>query len=304
MPLKLEEVRLEAYPASTTIPEGWKLVMTGFKTKRLPSPMPWNWYTRWNSVRHEVFHKLAMTDTGYTIDELKSAYSSPEDTTEVDRVFELYTKSWDPRRVGWDLLTNGAEPAKYRLIWRDPRVHYAREVGLEGDLSQLPFEKPVKYLSEVPRLIEEAKAPKPAAAEKAPRAPRAAKDKPAVAEPAGDFLAKFDQVPASVPGIEGSTIKQVLDVAINNFVDTSNQSLEGDDPAITVRERLYQLIDKLGFEAGAVVDYTTRYQKAGPIKIGFYKILKDLMKRYQEFKANPATAPVAQPAAEAQPVTQ
>lgn len=310
MPLTLQNVRLTPYDATEAIPAGFK-VAGEFKTRRAPSPMQYNWYSRWESVAHEVFHLLATAlatkPEGYTLDELKALYPNEADKAEVDKIINKFKGSWDHRHTGFDLvISENATPERFMLIWRDPRTAYAKEIGLEGDFSAVPHQKTPSYVEKVPQLIEEARNPKPVVekapkAEKAPRAPKAPK---AVAEaqsaPAGGYKAMFASIPApTIAGLEGDTVGAILDNAIAKFVDP-NAVVEGDAAGTKVIDKLNATIDANGIEGEVFVDLVAKAQKQTAIKSGFYKICKDLAKVVAEYKKN-ATV-VSAPAATDQPV--
>ena len=298
MPLKLEEVRLTPYDASEVIPTGFKVVGE-FKTRRGPSPMQYNWYSRPDSVQHEVFHKLATAAStktdGYTVDELKSSYDNDADKAKVDEIINKFKGSWDHRHTGFDLVTDEATGTHFMLIWRDPRVHYAKEIKLEGDHSAVPHQKTPTYVARVPELIEEAKNPKPVT-EKAPRAPKAegaaatpkapraskAKVAEVASAPAGGYLATFDTVPATFAGVEGTSIGAIVRDAVGKFV--APEAVLSDDATVKVSDRLLSVIDQNGLEGPIFVEFVARAQKDGSIKAGFYKICKDLAKKYAESK--------------------
>lgn len=317
--LKLEQVRLTPYDASEAIPAGFKIAGE-FKTRRAPSPMQFNWYSRHDSAQHEVFHLLATAlatkPQGYTVDELKGLYDNDADKAKVDEIINKFKGSWDHRHTGFDLVTDEATGTRFMLIWRDPRVHYAKEIGLEGDHSAVVHQKTPSYVEKVPQLIEEARNPKPVAekapkaprAEGAPRAPRAPKSAPAEANtaPAGGYLAAFAAIPATVEGHEGTTIGAIVASAIAKFVDSNAMQVAPDDTSVKVVDRLNQIIDSTGLEGATFVDYVARYQKETTIKAGFYRLCKDLSKKYNDFvKANAAATPApAAAATEAAPVAQ
>lgn len=316
MPLTLEQVRLTPYDATDAIPAGFK-VAGEFKTRRAPSPMQYNWYSRWDSPQHLVFHLLATAlatkPEGYTVEELKGLFDNDADKAKVDEIINKFKGSWDHRHTGFDLVANEAGD-RFMLIWRDPRTNYAKEIGLEGDFSQVPHQKTPSYVEKVPQLIEEARNPKPvvekpAKAPKDPNAPaKAPKAAKAAAEtsaaPAGGFKAAFANVPATVAGLEGTTIAVVLENAIAKFVDPNAMQIAPDDVAVKVVDRLNQVIDQNGLEAGPFVDFVARYQKETSIKAGFYKICKDLAKTYAAFVKSGATAaPAAPPEAPAAAAT-
>lgn len=307
MPLKLENVRLTPYPELTAIPAGFKIAGE-FKTRRGPSPMQYNWYSRHDSVQHEVFHLLAMAPTehptGYTVDELKGLYTDDSDKAKVDEIINKFKGSWDHRHTGFDLVVDEATGTRYMLIWRDPRTNYAKEIGLEGDHSTVQHQKTPSYVEKVPQLIEEAKNPKPVAekpakAEGAPKAPRAPKAKPAEAAtaPSGGFLTAFAGVVVALEGTEGGTISAILETAITKLVDPNAMQIAPDDVNVKVVDRLHQVIDQHGLEGATFVDYVAKYQKEGAIKAGFYKICKDLSKKWAEAAKSAAATPVAPPVA-------
>ena len=301
MPLKLEQVRLEPYPECPGIPEGWKIVGE-YKSKKDPSPNNYNWFANWDSVKHEVFHRLATTETGLTLEELKSGYEA-KDAADVDKVLKRFSESWDHRVTGWDLLTDVATGTRFRLIWRDPRACYAKEVGLTKDYSAVQFEKPPAYVTKVPKLLEEQRNP-PAVTEKAPRAPRATSTKPKAAAPAVsvNYLEKFSTVPATVPGLDGTTVLEVLNSAITRFIGQDAMQTDPDDVNVKVADGIRNILNTHGFEDGKFVEYCARYQTKGLIQTGFYGICKSLMKIYQDATAAGSTTGTPAPAETAQPV--
>jgi hypothetical protein len=307
MPLKLEQVRLTPFDAVETIPTGFKIAGE-FKTRRAPLPFNYNWYARHDSVQHELFMLLAQALTtkpeGYTVDELKALFPNEADKAKVDEIINKFKGSWDHRHTGFDLLTDVATGTRFMLIWRDPRVHYAKEIGLEGDFSGTQFVKAPTYVENVPKLMEEARNPKPVV-EKAPKAPKAAaapkapkapKDAPAATTaPAGGYKAAFMLVAATYPSIEGATIGAILEAGIAKLVDPNATLLAPDDVTIKVIDRLNSVIDQFGLESHQFVDFVAKYQKETSIKAGFYKICKDLAKLYVAHvkAAVPAAAPAA-----------
>ena len=93
MPLTLETVRLTPYDAVDAVPAGFK-VAGEFKTRRAPSPMQHNWYSRHDSVQHEVFLMLSEAHKdkpeGYTVDELKGLYANDADKATVDEIINKF----------------------------------------------------------------------------------------------------------------------------------------------------------------------------------------------------------------------
>jgi hypothetical protein len=308
--MELNQVHLEHYPKLTEIPAGFKIVGE-HKTRRGPSPMGHNWYSRWESAQFLIFQLLGLAPTnkpeGYTVDELKALFDNEADKAEVDKIISRFGGSWDHRHTGFDLVVNDqAQPPRYMLIWRDPRVHYAKEIGLEGDFSQTPYQKTPTYVEKVPQAIAQASQPKAEAAPKQPKAPKApkaegttkAKKDQATSAPEGGYLAAFGNVQATRPDVQGGTVAEIVNNAIGQFVKADAVMT---DENVKVVDRLRQVIDQNGLEGPTFVEFVAKYQKEGAILPGFYKICKDLAKVYAASKTAPAAQAQAQPATE-QPV--
>jgi len=315
MALKLEDVRLTPYDETPVIPEGFKLVGTG-KTKRAPYISQYSWYENPKGDMHEAFHVLAMAPkvnpAGYTLQELQDRFPEQKTKDEVAKMISMFSSRANSF-TGWDLISDGKESPHFMMIWRDPRVHYVAEMGLTGDFSGTLVRDP-NYIKKVPDWIAAANAPKPVKEPKAPKAPAAAKAPgtgrgrkkatvdatangaavPAGPAPEGGYIALYKTIPATLAGVEGATIGEILNIAVSRFIEpAANQSTEwGDDPSVKVVDRFLQIIDQGGLEAGSLIDFVTHYQNDNAIRAGLYRIVKDLAEVYGKH-VHGAAAPVA-----------
>jgi hypothetical protein len=95
--------------------------------------------------------------------------------------------------------------------------------------------------------------------------------------PTGGYLAEYDRIPATM------TVGDILDTAIRIYVDSDALQVPQDDVNVKVVDRLFETIDRYGLGSEELVDFVARYQKAGTIRAGFYRICKDLGIKYAEW---------------------
>lgn len=207
--LKLEDVRLIPYGSVDQVPAGWKLVVAVSRGKKPKAPIvsPWNWYSRFQSFAHELFAKLVETEAGLTIDEVRAvAVGDPENEAKSVEVLKVF-QAGQARPMGWDLITDEATGTRFRIIYRDPRVHYVKEQGMEGDFSGAKIYEPL-YLDKVRAMIEEIRNPKPPVEPK-PRVKKADVTKGEVGS-----TGKTELRPSVDPKPEGGYLKAVLDAGL------------------------------------------------------------------------------------------
>jgi hypothetical protein len=101
-------------------------------------------------------------------------------------------------------------------------------------------------------------------------------------ESTGGYLGRFASVPASLDGVEFSTIREILQRAIAKYVDPSAAQVPPDDVNCKVVDRLFETIDRYGLGSSELVDFVAKNQSAGTIRAGFYRICKDLAIKYAE----------------------
>lgn len=273
--LKLEEVRIAKYEPQE-LPAGFKFASER-KGKRAPIPFPWNWFGRWDTPKHFVFHKLANAlPNGVTADEIK-ALMEEKDRPVVDEIVAQF-KGSTPRHTGWDVIVREDNEAVMALIYRDPRTHYVKEQAIEGDFSNVQEQSAPAYVTRVPQMLEELRNPKPKTEPK-PKAEKKAKESaPAPAAPAGGFLKALEGIKVAV---EGGTEVGLMDV-INTFVAADATYTEkGSDTPINVRAKLAEIVDAVGLEGGQFTDFIARRQKDGLVKAGLYKVCKDIAGKYK-----------------------
>lgn len=288
--LKLEEVRLTAYPETASLPEGFNFVSEK-KGKTKPKPWPWNWFGRPDTEKHAIFHRLALANQdpanpGVTVDELKA--SVPEaDRPTVDEIVAMF-RSGGPRHAGWDLIEGPG--AKLAIVYRDPRVQYVAENQIEGNFADVAVAPTPSYVTKIPNQLEELRNPKPkpekAPRERKPKADGSTPTAPANAAPEGGYLKAFNDLGVAAKVDGGGTI--TVEAAIDQFVDpnaafTPKDAKEGDEPK-NVKAELLALLDKVGLEHGGLVDFIANRQREGSIKAGLYRIFKDAAVAYNGAK--------------------
>lgn len=280
--LKLEEVLLTQYQPVETIPAGFKMVVEKSKGRRDPQPFPWNWYARYDSLQHELFAKLAASETGMTKDEMNAlGGGEPDKVAKIEEVFKLFSGG-QPRHTGWDLVADEATGTRFRLVYRDPRVHYCKEQEItleEGKVIEIAKEP--LYVSKVKAAIEELRNPKPKPEPK-PRAPRKADASKGEVGSTGKTEVKPSQDPPPggyLKAVEAAGLAGDLNTAITNLVE-----------ADTV-EAVKTLLDQQGLEGSAVIDGIAALQREGKIKSGFYRLVKEVAAKMKAAPAAPAAAP-------------
>lgn len=301
--LTLEQVRLTKYPDTTELPAGFKWLSERKEGDKKIVPFPWNWYGRYNSAKHFVFHKLALanqdpTNYGVTVAELKAALPEAEHPV-VDEIVSTFKAGTQTRPTGWDMISN-EDGTKLALVYRDPRVHFAQEAKMAGDHSQIAETPAPGYISKIPAMIEEAKNPKPKAEPKEAK-PRKGKsaDAPAAAStsaPAGGYLKAYNDygIKVRVDALGG-------DLSLANVIDQfvladAEYTPKGSDTKRNVKADVLTTIDQNGLEASVFIDFLAQQQRDGGVKAGMYKICKDLAAKYNEaVKAGPPPAATAAP---------
>ena len=100
--------------------------------------------------------------------------------------------------------------------------------------------------------------------------------------------------------VEGATVGEIFENAVQKFVDPASLLIAPDDVTMSVANRLRAVVDAYGLESGQFVDFVAKYQKEELIRAGFYKVCKELAKTYQANKAAtppPVAATTEQPTA-------
>jgi hypothetical protein len=214
------------------------------------------------------------------------ALGTPDKAAKVEEVFKLF-HGGQPRHTGWDLVADEATGTRFKLIYRDPRVFYAKEqeITLEAGKVIEVVKEPL-YISKVKAIIEEARNPKPKPEPK-PRAPRKADVSKGEVGSTGKTVVKPSQDPPP-----GGYLKAVEAAGlIGDLNDAIAKLVEAD----TV-EPVKALLDQQGLEGSAVIDAIAGWQRDGKIKSGFYRLVKEVVAKMKVAPTAPAAAPAPAPA--------